>query len=108
MKIADIIRGVLDMLDRAESMPGDQHEIVVKPVDAEPEHTEDSELLRMRQIAGLIGQGNVDYSNSPEEKYADIEAVIASGDDVHKSKHPSDIRGDSISMYPGHQHRPGA
>jgi hypothetical protein len=40
MKIADIIRGVLDMLDRAESMPGDQHEIVVKPVEAEPEHTD--------------------------------------------------------------------
>lgn len=89
------------MLDRAESMPGDQHEIVVKPVEAEPEHTEDSELLRMRQIAGLIGQGNVDYSNSPEEKYAGVDAVTAAGDDVHKSKHPSDMRSDSVSLYPG-------
>lgn len=101
MKIADIIRGVLDMLDRAESLPGSEHEIVVKPVEAEPEHTDDSELLRMRQIAGLIGSGDVDYSNSPEEKYADVDAITCSGDDVHKSKHPTDLRGNSISLYQG-------
>ena len=101
MKIADVIRGVLDMLDRAESMPGEEHEIIVKPVEDEPEHTDDSELLRMRQIAGLIGSGDTDYSNSPEEKYADIEAVVAGGDDVHKSKHPTDLRGNSISLYQG-------
>jgi hypothetical protein len=77
-------------------------------ISTEPEpSTDDAELVRMRQIAGLIGTGDVDYSNSPEEKYAGIDAVVASGDDVHRSKHPSDIRGDSISMYPGHQHRPG-
>jgi hypothetical protein len=107
MKIADVIRGVLDMLDRAETMPGDKHEIVVRPAEHEPEeYTDDSELLRMRQIAGLLGTGDTEYSNSPEEKYADIEAVVASGDDLNKSKHPSDIRSNSISMYPGHQHRP--
>lgn len=101
MKIADVIRGVLDMLDRAETIDGDEHEIIVKPVDTAPEHTDDSELLRMRQIAGLIGQGEVEYSNSPEEKYAGVDAVTASGDDVHKSKHPSDMRSDSVSLFPG-------
>jgi hypothetical protein len=45
----------------------------------------------------------VEYSNSPDEKTADIDAVFASGNDVHRSKHPSDIRGDSVSMYPNFQ-----
>ena len=60
----------------------------------------------MRQIAGLLGSGDTEYSNSPEEKYADIEAVVASGDDLNKSKHPSDIRSNSMSMFPGFQAKP--
>lgn len=104
MKITDIIRGVLDIVDAVEQ-PDPQMAVVIS---TEPNSIrDDAELVRMRQIAGLIGTGDVDYSNSPEEMTAPIDAVLASGDDVHRSKHPSDIRGDSISMYPGHQHRPG-
>ena len=98
MKVSDIIRAVLDLVDSREPQ-------AVASVQALPAGTsaDDSELLRMRQIAGLIGSGEVEYTNSPEEKYASIDAVVASGDDVHKSKHPADIRGNSISMYPGIQ-----
>jgi hypothetical protein len=104
MKITDIIRGVLDIVDAAEQ-PKPKLAVVVK---TEPNPAEDdAELVRMRQIAGLIGTGDTEYSNSPEEMTAPIDAVLASGDDVHKSKHPSDMRSDSISMYPNHQHRPG-
>jgi len=94
MKISDIVKGTQQQ---------DQHPtIVAVRVQAEPEqqHTDDSELLRMRQIAGLIGTGDTEYSNSPEEKYAPIGAVLASGDDLNKSKHPNDIRGNSVSLYP--------
>lgn len=98
MRITDIIRGVLDVIDRAEA-PEPEVAVVV-----EPEHSHDNaELVRMRQIAGLLGTGDTEYSNSPEERVADVDAVIASGDDVHRSKHPSDIRGDSISMFPNFQ-----
>lgn len=104
MKITDIIRGVLDIVDAVEQ-PDPQMAVVIS---TEPNSiSDDAELVRMRQIAGLIGTGDTEYSNSPEEMTAPIDAVLASGDDVHKSKHPADIRGDSISMYPGHQHRPG-
>ncbi len=104
MKITDIIRQVLDIVD-AVDQPEPKMAVVVS---TEPSPAEDdAELVRMRQIAGLIGTGNTEYSNSPEEMTAPIDAVLASGDDVHKSKHPADIRGDSISMYPNHQHRPG-
>ena len=95
MKITDIIRNVLDIVDSA-----DQPEVAVV-VSAEPDNQQDdAELVRMRQIAGLLGTGNTEYSNSPEEKIASVDAVVASGDDVHKSKHPSDLRSDSVSLYP--------
>ncbi len=104
MKITDIIRQVLDIVD-AVDQPEPKMAVVVS---TEPSPAEDdAELVRMRQIAGLIGTGDTEYSNSPEEMTAPIDAVLASGDDVHKSKHPSDMRSDSISMYPNHQHRPG-
>lgn len=102
MRITDIIRGVLDIVDRAEQPePEAQVVITAEPADA----VDDAELVRMRQIAGLLGTGNTEYSNSPEERVADVDAVIASGDDVHRSKHPSDIRADSISMFPNFQAR---
>ena len=98
MKITDIIRSVLDLVDSADQ-PEPQVAVVVS---AEPDSAQDdAELVRMRQIAGLIGSGDTEYSNSPEEMTAPIVAVLASGDDVHKSKHPSDMRSDSVSLYPG-------
>lgn len=103
MKITDIIRGVLDLVDRAEQP--EQPAVVVSATVASPEQHEvdDSELVRMKQIAGLVTDRVGEYSNSPIEKYAGIDAVTAAGDDVHKSKHPSDIRSNSISMYPNFQ-----
>ena len=101
MKISDIVKGTHQQ---------DQHPTVVAVrVQAAPEqqHTDNSELIRMRQIAGLLGSGETEYSNSPEEKYAPIGAVLASGDDLNKSKHPADIRTNAPSMYPGHQHHTG-
>lgn len=101
MRITDIIRGVLDVIDRAEA-PEPKVAVIVQPESAPQD---DAELVRMRQIAGLIGAGDTEYSNSPEERVSDVDAVIASGDDVHRSKHPSDIRADSISMFPNFQAR---
>jgi hypothetical protein len=107
MRVQDILRRLADVIDRSEQPAPEEHKIQV--VVAKPEVPQDEdELARIKQIAGLLPTGDVDqYVNEPQEAYADIEAVTASGTDVHRSKHPSDIRGDSISMYPGHQHRPG-
>jgi len=98
MKITDIIRNVLDLVDSAEQVEPS----VAITVSAQPNSvTDDAELIRMRQIAGLLGSGDTEYSNSPEEMIAPIDAVLAAGDDVHRSKHPSDMRSDSVSLYPG-------
>ena len=98
MKITDIIRSVLDLVDSADQ-PEPAMAVVVS---TEPDAAQDdAELVRMRQIAGLIGSGDTEYSNSPEEMIAPIDAVLASGDDVNMSKHPCDMRSDSVSLYPG-------
>lgn len=98
MKITDIIRSVLDLVDSADQ----QEPAMAVVVSTEPDTAQDdAELVRMKQIAGLLGTGDTEYSNSPEEMIAPIDAVLASGDDVHRSKHPSDMRSDSVSLYPG-------
>jgi hypothetical protein len=104
MKVTEIIRGIIDLIDQAET---NSEAEPVAVVSVEP--NDEGELVRMRQIAGLLGglSDQTEYSNTPQEAYADIDAVLASGDDVHKSKNPADIRADSISMYPNHQHKPG-
>lgn len=78
MKISDIIRSTLDLIDPG-TVPVKKIQVVVQPVE---------------------------YANTPGEQIADIDRVLADGDDVNKSKHPSDIRSNSVSMYPGHQSRP--
>ena len=83
MKLADLIRGTLDLIDR-NSAPAHVQVTAVVPTDSEP----------------------VGFANSPDEHIADIDAVLAGGNDVNKPKHPSDIRSNSVSMYPMHQSRP--
>ena len=98
MKISEIIRGVLDLLDRAEQQEPEVSVRIQTPVSAE-----DEELTRLKQIAGLTGTST--YTTEPNEQYADIDAVTASGTDINKSKNPADIRSNSISMYPDWQAR---
>lgn len=105
MRISDIIRGVLDIIDNAEA-PEQTAQVTVVAAPTQDQEMEDAgALLRMKQIAGLVGTGNTEYSNSPEEMITDIDAVLQSGDDVHHSKNPADIRTNAPSMYPDFQAR---
>jgi len=99
MRAHEIIRAVLDMIDNIS--PSEQ------PSD-EPIGFTDDDLPRIKQIAGLVDQDS-DMSvlaNRANPQYAGLDAVLASGDDVHKSKNPADIRTDAPSMYPAAQWRP--
>lgn len=101
MRITDIIRTVLDLVDRVEAeQPKEPEMQVTVHAEGDPD-----ELARLKQIAGLMSSDETEYANSPEEKTADIDAVTASGTDLMKSKHPSDIRGEHGSMYPYTQWR---
>ncbi len=104
MKITDIIRGVLDIIDCADAEKPQEPAVsisIATPIT--PPEQDQEELARMQQLAGLLPSGAKEYSNSPEERVAGIDAVTASGTDLMKSKHPADIRTDAPSMYPGAQ-----
>jgi hypothetical protein len=96
MKITDVIRQVLDIVDAAE----EQQEPVMM---AEPQAEPDA-LIRIQQIAGLLPtDDSAEYSNTPQERTAPVTAAFPSGDDVHHSKNPADIRTNAPSMFPGFQ-----
>jgi hypothetical protein len=99
MRVADIIRSAIDLLDRTDP-PAQQVRVV-----AVPAQDDDEELARMRQIAGLVRHEPQGFQNAPDEHISDIEAVLAGGTDMNKPKHPADIRTNAPSMFPGFQSR---
>jgi hypothetical protein len=90
MRVGEIIRELLNQLDQieqsAEIQPQGDDVNRFKHVD---ELTKDPEF-------------DVDYSNTPNEQYADINAVTRdAGGGMNGPKHPADIRGSTQAMYPG-------
>lgn len=101
MRIAEVIRNILDILDAIDQYDQEQEQQKsIRNVDPETSN-------RLNQISDLLDKQQSDIANRPNEQYADIEAVTATGNDVNKSKHPADIRTNAPSMYPGYQHNIG-
>ena len=97
MKITDIIRGILDVIDSAEAP--EQQPIVAVALDAEPE----AEIADMQRLAGLLDFEEPEYANAPVEIVSPVTAAFPAGDDVHQSKNPADIRTNASSMFPAWQ-----
>ena len=93
MRIQEIIRQVLDIIDQAEAQGAEQ------PV--EDMGYSEQDIKRFKQIAGLTTSG--EYSTQPNEQYADIDAVTvdAGSDSWQGTKHPADIRAAHPNLYPG-------
>lgn len=99
MRVQEIIRGILDMLDGVEPQKVEQ------PV--EDMGYSDTDIKRFKQIVDLVNSSQESvYSNEPNEQYADIDAVTdnAGADSWQGTKHPADIRGEHPSLYPGTVH----
>lgn len=97
MRAQDIIRAVLDVLDQ-------QDEDIRLDVDTTVPNEPGEQTSRFKQIFHMLSQRNKpkQYSNSPRDAVADIEAVTTlAGGGVNGSKHPADIRGEHPSLYPG-------
>jgi hypothetical protein len=96
MRVSEIIRQVLDVIDQAEAQQ------VETPVE-ELGYT-DQDIKRFRQIAGLTTDKQ--YSTEPSEQYMDVDSVTvdAGADQWQGTKHPADIRGEHPSLYPGKVH----
>lgn len=124
MRANEIIRSILDLIDGVDS--GEQQPTVkiafgAEPVESEPvaviaEPSDDEfasdDIRRFKQIVDLANDdtdgSDSPFSNAPNEKIADIDAVTTdAGGGMQAPKHPSDIRVQHPSMYPGHQHKVG-
>ena len=103
MRATDIIRQVLNMIDAidtnaAQGAPREEP----KEISVEIEAGTEDELARMKQIAGLMGSNETEYSNQPQERIAGIESVTTdAGGGVNGPKHPADIRGEHPRLYGG-------
>lgn len=118
MRITDIIRGVLDLVDAtdapAQPAPDAIAALAVAPdepvmqIAVEPELPEPDLLAVIQQLAGLEAPEadcgiQTQYANEPSEVVAPVGAAFPGGDDMHSRKDPSDIRTNAPSMYPGYQ-----
>jgi hypothetical protein len=95
MKVTEIIRGILDLIDGKEEP---SHQSYEQP----NEDYYNDDVRRFKQIVDLLDQpdGTQEYSNSPNEQYADVASVTTqAGGGVNGPKHPADIRGNSIRVY---------
>lgn len=102
MKVTEIIRSLLDILDRAEKGDDFPKEIPQPKVEDIPEEDfYNDDVRRYRQIVDLADDGEpTQYANTPKEEYAGIDAVTtAAGGGPNKPKHPDDIRGDSFRVH---------
>ena len=98
MKITDIIRSVLDVIDNAEA-PAEPALAITVQVDPE------QEMQDMQRLAGILDLEDAEFANEPNTIVAPMGAAFPAGDDVHHSKNPADIRTNAPSMFPGYQAR---
>lgn len=98
MKVSEIIRNILDIIDGADQ----SKEIPQSQVDdISQEDFYNDEVRRFRQIVDLADSGEpTEYSNTPKEEYAGVDAVTtAAGGGPNKPKHIDDIRGNSFRVH---------
>ena len=99
MRVQEIIRGILDMIDSAEKSTDTAQPDQTVPND----EFYNDDVRRFKQIVDLADNGEqTEYSNTPKEEYADMDSVTtAAGGGMQTPKHPADIRGEQPSIYPG-------
>lgn len=98
MRAQDIIRAVLDLLDKSEDPTGS----VEVTTDMSPEEGEPI-ASRFKQIFAMLDapEGGP-LANSPNEVVADIDAVTTlAGGGLNGPKHPADIRVTDPGAYNG-------
>ena len=105
MRATEIIRGVLDLIDRLECEQPVQEPVVavIEPVEGPIQTGVDQN--RFKQIFDILSAEQAQmYDNSPNEVVAGIESVTTNaGGGWNGPKNPADVRTNAPSMYPGFQ-----
>ena len=105
MRVSEIIRGVLDLIDRAECGTIPQTPPPVQLSIAVP-MPQPAEIVSFSQVlADLEKEPDAVYDNSPDTRVHGVHAVTTDAGlgGTNGPKHPSDLRVQHPSMYPGHQ-----
>ena len=107
MRMQDLISDIVNLLDGGITNVIEPQ--LHAPADASPFTHAGDDIRRFKQIVDLADNNGLEpYGNEPDEKYADIDAVTCdAGGGWQEPKHPSDIRVQHPSAYPGHQHKVG-
>ena len=109
MRMQELISDILDLLGGQLNQPEETTVIVARPTatiaqpkDASPLTHAGDDINRWRQIVDLADtDGSEPYGNSPKERYADLNSVTShAGGGVNGPKHPDDLRGNSLKIYP--------
>jgi hypothetical protein len=85
MRATEFIRGLLDLIDSVDTKQTQANDYEDENVCPDDQDTQ--------------------YSNTPDERVTSSKVIFSIGDDINKPKHPSDIRSDSLSMYPNMQYK---
>lgn len=85
---------IAELLNTFDELVGS--EVNKTSIKQEPEE-DDSEVNDIKILSG-VGKA----TTRPDEHYFPLSSAYPAGDDVHYSKNPSDIRSDSVSLYPGY------
>jgi hypothetical protein len=103
MRATDIIRNVLNLIDQIDQPEPEVVDISPEIVDP----CQDDDARRFDQIVDLLTSDYQQmYNNSPAEVVTGIESVTSdAGGGWNGPKHPADLRGDSLSIYPNYQAR---
>lgn len=106
MRAAEIIRDLLNVIDKMVEPEAPQAVAIVEPQSVEIQTQPTDDINHFKQIIDLLSQGtDATFANEPNEVVADIAAVTTdAGGGVNGPKDPSDIRGEHPSMYPAHQY----
>jgi len=108
MRIQDIIRQMIDMIDDVQSGPELAPPIIVAhptatiipPENISPLTHAGDDINRFRQIVDLADTPYGPIGNAPNEKYADIDSVtIDAGGGMNGPKHLRDLRVKDPSAY---------
>lgn len=93
MKIAELLRTIADIVDAENS----KQDISIMTINEIPtaEETSNHDIDQIAKLAGIAKA-----STNPEVHVFPLSSAFPAGDDFHFSKKPSDMRSDSVSLYP--------
>ena len=110
MRATEIIRGILDIIDKLDDSSNEPSvEVSVIEPQEDPIIT-GVDTNRFKHIYAMLDAERSKppmYNNSPNPVVADIDAVTCdAGGGWMGPKNPADIKSNSVSMYPNHLHNP--